>query len=140
MAEKKNFYVGQKARSEKKYSSEMLFDYAQLSGDHNPLHLDEKYASQTQFGSRIVHGTFLMGQISALLANHLPGPGSIYLKQNIQFKNPAYIDESIICEIEILELNHKNRFLLSTVLKKVTGEIVAIGEAKILYSHGLSNN
>ena len=68
-------------------------DFARITGDTNPVHLDDEYARGTQFGARIVHGAFLTGLISAVLGTKLPEPGCVYLAQSISFRAPVFIGE-----------------------------------------------
>lgn len=70
-------------------------DFARLSGDYNPLHVDENYARTTKFGKRIVYGAFLQALASRLIGMSLPGRRCLYLGQNSQFKNPAFIDDAV---------------------------------------------
>lgn len=102
-------------RVSKKFTvkEEDVVNFAKVSKDHNPIHLDEEYAKKTFFGQRIVHGMLLGGYISSVIANDYPGQGSIYLEQNLSFKNPCFIDDEIEVIIELIEQN-KTKYNLST--------------------------
>ncbi len=94
---------------------ESIVTYADVVGDHNPIHENDIYAKQTIFQKRIVHGMLLGGYISKILGTDFPGEGSIYLKQEITFLKPVYIGEYITIRVEALEKNiSKNRVVLST--------------------------
>ena len=69
--------------------------FAEISGDHNPIHLDQTYAAQTRFGKRIVHGALLAAFISNIIGNQIPGHGSIYLSSNLKFRAPTFIDDTV---------------------------------------------
>ena len=81
---------GAKATRTQTITDEMVRSFATLTGDTNPVHLDEIYAATTRFGKRIAHGMLAASLISAALANDLPGPGTVYLSQSLQFKAPVY--------------------------------------------------
>lgn len=86
-----------------------ITDFANVTGDHNPIHLDEMYASQTRFGQRIAHGMFTAGLISALIGTRLPGPGAIYLSQTLQFLAPVRIGDVVTASAEVVELVEARR-------------------------------
>ena len=90
-----DFVVGQKAQIEKIFSLEEVIDYAKLTGDNNPLHVDSEYAKESRFGENIVHGMFVMGVISKILGTVLPGNGTIYLGQDVRFKKPVYVNQKV---------------------------------------------
>ncbi len=83
-------------------SDEMIRGFAELTGDTNPVHLDDAYAAGTRFGRRIAHGMIAAGMISATLANDLPGPGTVYLGQSLKFKQPVYPGDTITATVEVL--------------------------------------
>lgn len=107
--------IGDKVSIEKTFSLEDVRAFAELSGDKNPVHLDEKFAKSTVFKKPIVHG-FLYGSIiSSILANELPGPGSIYLNQEMNFLAPLFHNEAIRIEVEVIDHKpKKNIYYLST--------------------------
>jgi 3-hydroxybutyryl-CoA dehydratase len=106
--------------------------FAKLTGDENPVHLDEAYAAQERFGSRIAHGMLAGGFISAVLGNDLPGPGSIYLSQTLRFRRPVRIGDEVTARAEVVEINEtRARVTLKTVCT-VSGEVVVDGEAVVL--------
>ena len=106
--------------------------FADVSGDHNPVHLDEAYAATTPFKGRIAHGMLSAAWISALLAGELPGPGSIYLSQTLSFKRPVRIGDEVVVTLTVASTDPaKNRVTLSTACT-VNGKAVVEGEATVL--------
>lgn len=83
--------------------------FATVTGDHNPIHLDERYAAQTKFGQRIAHGLFTASLISAVIGMRLPGPGAIYLSQTLQFLAPVRIGDVVTASAEVVELVESRR-------------------------------
>jgi len=124
--------IGDKAMSKRKYSSADVKLFAQLSGDVNPVHLDPEYASRTIFKKAMVHGMFVASQISELIANRLPGPGSIYLHQSLQFTRPVHHDDVITCEVEVINVKPEKRIVeLKTTCLNESGNTVIEGAAII---------
>jgi 3-hydroxybutyryl-CoA dehydratase len=87
-----------------------ITDFATVTGDHNPIHLNEAYAAQSPFGQRIAHGLFTASLISAVLGTRLPGPGAVYLSQTLQFLAPVKIGDVVTAAAEVVELvENRNR-------------------------------
>ena len=106
--------------------------FAGISTDVNPAHLDEEYAKGTMFGGRIAHGMLSAGFISAVLANKLPGPGTIYLSQTLKFKAPVRPGDTVTATVTVKEVNvAKNRVVLDTVCT-VCGKVVIEGECQMM--------
>jgi len=109
--------------------------YARISGDENPIHLDETYAQGTRFGGRIVHGMLIAGLISAVLGNKLPGPGAIYLSQILRFTAPVRVGETVTVRVRVTEWDEiRGRITLLTEVVNQNGAIVITGEAKLVMS------
>src|SRR5512142_3035488 len=126
---------GEKASRTTLISDDMIRAFASLTGDTNPVHLDDAYASGTRFGRRIAHGMIPAGLISATLANDLPGPGTIYLSQTLQFKAPVYPGDTITARVEIKNARpDKPIVTLSTVCTNQNNVAVLEGEAVVLIS------
>jgi 3-hydroxybutyryl-CoA dehydratase len=126
--------IGDSASNMVTYSTEMVINYAELVGDKNPIHLLEDYASETLFKKRLVHGTLVSGQISNLIASKLPGPGSIFVYQDLNFKTPVYHGDTITCLVKVVDLKKsKDIVFLETVLTNEHNEIVIIGSAVIKF-------
>jgi len=125
--------VGQSAEFAKTVSSEDVVLFAEITGDFNPVHLDEAAAAKSRFGGRIAHGMLTAGMISATLAGKLPGPGSVYLSQTLRFTAPVRIGDTVTTRVEVTELNVPKRHVkLSTVCRNQKGDTVVEGEALVL--------
>jgi 3-hydroxybutyryl-CoA dehydratase len=124
--------VGQQERFAKTVTDADITLYSGVSGDTNPVHLDEEYASTTIFKTRIAHGMLTASFISAVLGARMPGPGAIYLAQNLRFKAPVRPGDTVtaVCEIKSIDLE-KRRVTLSTQCL-VKGKIVVDGEATVM--------
>ncbi len=131
--------LGFKATRTIQVTDKMVRQFAEMSGDFNPIHLDDNYASQTRFKKRIAHGMILGALVSRYL-NETIGSGGIYLAQSMKFTNPVFIDDLITFELEITKL-HKTRGFgtVETTAKKQSGEIVLKGEATIMMSWGVKS-
>ena len=126
-----DFKIGQKASISKTITSEDVVLFSEISEDRNPIHLDEDYAKKSIFGKRVVHGILQAGLISAVLGNRLPGPGSIYREQNLTFKKPAFIGDTLTAEVEIIEIKERIGLLtLKTTVKNQEGTLLIEGTAK----------
>lgn len=129
----RQFEVGQKAQFSKSISDEDIRLMAQITGDSNPVHLDDAFAESTRFKGRIAHGLFSAGLISATLGTKLPGPGTIYLKQSLEFLRPVKPGETLTAEVEILTWDPDKRTMtLATRCFNEVGKDVARGEASLL--------
>jgi acyl dehydratase len=125
--------IGQKAKYSKTCSADDVRDFAKLSGDVNPVHLDEGYASKTQFGRCIAHGMYTAALVSAAVAVKLPGPGSIYLGQDMKFRAPVYIGDTITVEMEVESVRKDKPIVgLKFVCLNQDGKKVVTGTAVVL--------
>ena len=107
--------------------------FAEVTGDNNPIHLDEEYAAGTRFGRRIAHGMIAAGLISATIANDLPGPGTVYLNQTLKFKLPVFPGDTVTATVEVLTVRpDKPIVTLSTVCTNQDDKVVLEGEAVVL--------
>jgi len=97
--------VGDVAEFAKTISETDIYLYAGITGDFNPAHVNEAYAKNTFFKTRIAHGMLTAGLISAVIANQLPGPGTIYLKQELNFLAPVHMGDTITGRVEVIEIN-----------------------------------
>ena len=125
--------VGQEAELSKIVTDEDVMAFARVTGDFNPVHVDEVAAARSRFGGRIAHGMLSAGLISAAIAGKLPGPSSIYLSQTLRFTLPVRIGDTITVHLKVIELiEGKRRVKLSTVCRNQKGETVVEGEALVL--------
>lgn len=107
--------------------------FAQITGDLNPVHLDDEFAAKTIFGKRIAHGILVSGFISNVLANKLPGPGTIYLKQDLNFVAPVFIGDTIEVIVEIIEKKEAKPIFKIKTLCMSNGTPVIVGEALVKF-------
>jgi 3-hydroxybutyryl-CoA dehydratase len=129
-----NFKVGDQASLKVKVTDQMVRDFAELSGDKNPIHLDEAFAAGTRFKKRIAHGMLTSCFISRLLATDLPGPGAVYLGQTLKFTAPVYIEDEVEITVKITAIREEKGILtLETLARRVSnGELLVKGEATAL--------
>ena len=122
--------VGDTAQIQKTISETDVYLYAGITGDLNPAHLNEEYARGTFFKTRIAHGMLIAGLISTILGNKLPGPGTIYMHQSVNFLAPVLFGDTITAQAEVVELDaDKNRARLKTTCTNQDGKLVLDGEA-----------
>jgi 3-hydroxybutyryl-CoA dehydratase len=125
-------HVGDTAQFAKTVSESDVYLYAGITGDTNPAHIDEEYAKGTFFKTRIAHGMLSAGFISAVLANRLPGPGTVYVKQELRFLAPVHMGDTITARAEVSEIiPQKNRVKLRTYCVNQDGTTVLDGEALV---------
>ena len=124
--------TGDRAAFSKTISESDVYLFAGITGDFNPAHVNQPYAEKTFFKARIAHGILAAGLLSAVMANQLPGPGSVYIHQELDFKAPVYIGDTITAQVEILAINHDtNRVELKTTCINQNGDMVVDGRAII---------
>jgi len=125
------FGVGEKYTYSQLIDDKVVRAYADATGDHNPIHVDEEFAKKSIFGRRIAHGGIMFGIISKCLAMNMPGAGTIYLSQLVNFRAPVFLNDTVTLELSIAELLPKNGARITTVIKKQTGDVVVDGEARV---------
>ncbi len=124
--------LGQSAELIRTVDEAAIVAFAQVTGDENPVHLDEAYAATTAFKTRIAHGMLSAGYISAVIGTKLPGPGAIYMSQALKFKRPVKIGDVVTARATITAIDaEKGRVTLETVCE-VDGKAVLEGEALIM--------
>jgi 3-hydroxybutyryl-CoA dehydratase len=124
--------VGDSAEFTKTISEADVYLYAGITGDLNPAHVNEDYAKKTFFKTRIAHGMLTAGFISAILGTKLPGPGTVYMRQELIFMAPVLFGDTITARAEVVEVNtEKNRIRLKTTCRNQEGKIVLDGEALV---------
>ncbi|MDA9841135.1 MaoC family dehydratase [Candidatus Marinimicrobia bacterium] len=125
-----NFNIGDKAQVRQKITKQIIKDFSVISKDTNPIHLDNGYAKKTIFKKNIAHGLLVASYISSALGTKIPGPGAIYLSQNLLFIRPVFIDDEITAEVEIISIRKsKNIITLRTTCFNQKQEEVISGEA-----------
>jgi len=133
----KGFYledlsVGQSAELARTVTDQDITAFAAVTGDVNPVHLDEAYARTTPFKGRIAHGMLSAGHISAVLGTRLPGPGAIYVSQTLSFKRPVHIDDEVVTRVVVIAIDPKRRFVTLSTVCQVSGKTVVEGEAVVM--------
>lgn len=129
------FVVGDKTEQRFEITDEAIRDFAQISGDNNPLHLDDEFARKSRFGRRTAHGFLAASYISAVLGTKLPGEGTIYLGQKLEFKKPVFLSDTVTVFVEITAIREdKPIYTLSTRCSNQDGVDVILGEAVVSYS------
>ena len=129
----KELNIGDKDYFEKTISESDVYLYAGITGDLNPAHINQREAENSIFKGRIAHGMLTAGLISAVLGMKLPGPGTIYLSQEMKFLAPVRFGDTIKAEVEVIEkIEEKNRIKLSTTCTNQNGEIVLKGIAVVM--------
>jgi acyl dehydratase len=125
--------VGQQVQFERCLSAEIIQLFAAVSGDVNPVHLDADYAASTPFGEPIGHGMWLGALVSAAIATRLPGPGSIYRTQQLQFKQPIKVGDTAVVTLTVSELKPRMRLVvLDCQVHNQAGTLLARGEAEVI--------
>lgn len=123
--------LGQVSKISKTISEGDLQLFAEVSLDKNPVHLDREYAAKTIFKRPIAHGMLSGSIISAVLANQMPGPGTIYLEQNLKFKAPVYVGDTVTAEVKLVEFIKPTIARCSTNCYNQDGTLVIEGEAVV---------
>ncbi len=126
-----NLALGMAASIAKTVAESDIQAFAEVTGDRNPVHLDEAYAAGTPFKGRIAHGMLSAGLISAVFGMELPGPGSIYVSQTLNFKGPVRIGDRLVARVEVAELMPKRRARFACTCS-VGDKIVLDGEAILM--------
>ena len=129
-----NFIVGDSRTFSKTISDADVRAFAIISGDINPIHLDDTYAAKTRFGKRIVHGALLASFISNVVGNQIPGSGSIYLSSSLKFRAPTFINDTVTTTATIITIrSDKPIYTLECICKNQHGEVLCEGQAVVLY-------
>ena len=127
-----DLHIGQFAEVTHTITEEDIQTFGDLSGDYNPLHFDEEWAKTTIFNGRIAHGLLTASYISTVIGMKLPGPGTIYLGQNMNFMGPVRIGDTLTARVEVASLNdEKQRVTLKTLCTNQNQEVVIEGDALI---------
>ncbi|MEO0618550.1 MAG: MaoC family dehydratase [Pseudomonadota bacterium] len=124
--------VGQLESIRRVVTREDIQAFADISGDHNPVHLNDDYAAGTMFKQVIAHGILSASYVSAVFGMHLPGPGAIYISQTLNFKAPVFIGSEVVTEVEVQELIPHRRRVIFACRCHVGSTLVLDGEAVIM--------
>ena len=125
--------VGQTYKKSFAITADLIEGFARVTGDYNPIHLDEDYARQTVFKKRVAQGMLGAGLLSGVMGCEFPGTGTIYLSQTLKSLKPVFVDDEITLRLEVLEIiSEKNRVRLETEFTNQEGEAVITGEALVM--------
>ena len=127
-----DLFVGQCSELTRTVTDADIVGFAEITGDRNPIHLNQSYAEKTSFGSRIAHGMLSAGYISAVIGTQLPGPGAIYLSQSLRFRRPVRIGDTVVARVEVAAINTSRARVTLATACRVDGEVVVEGEAEVL--------
>lgn len=123
--------IGMSASYSQTITDADIKSFAGISGDRNPVHLDEKYAESSRFKKRIAHGMISAGFFSALFGTKIPGEGCVYVSQNLKFRKPVYIGDTVVATIEVKNVDINKRRVFFNTYCKVGNSKVITGEAEI---------
>jgi 3-hydroxybutyryl-CoA dehydratase len=127
--------IGDTASLSKTITDDDIHSFADITGDHNPVHVDDEFAKHTRFGRRIAHGMLSASLISSVIANELPGRGSIYLSQTLQFVAPVFPGDLVTARVTVTAVREDKPIVkLETVCLNQRNETVIRGEATVLSS------
>jgi acyl dehydratase len=123
--------VGQKATRSTTFTPAHVKTYAELSGDYNPLHFDEAFTAKTPFGRLVVHGGLTTSILNALVAEQMPGPGSVFMQMDLSFVKPVFVGDTIIATAEVTEVHAtKPVCTLAVTIARQDGEVVLTGTTR----------
>ncbi|MBC6416745.1 MAG: MaoC family dehydratase [Rhodospirillales bacterium] len=124
--------VGMTSISSKVVTEADIVAFAEVSGDFNPVHMDQAYAKTTLFKGRIAHGMLSAAYISTVLGTQLPGPGCVYLSQSLKFEAPVRIGDAVEAKVEVIAVDREQRRVTLTTLCQVGKTVVVKGEAELM--------
>ena len=117
-------------------TEKIVSDFSVISGDFNPLHIDENYAAKTKFKKRICHGMLLASFFSRLVGMYLPGESALYFSQSLNFISPCFINDKIVVKGEIIDKNHSTKIItVKTSIINQKNELILDGEAKVMITN-----
>lgn len=126
-------FIGQKITFTQKINESLIEDFAKISGDFNPLHMNDKYAEKTNFGKRVCHGMLLASFFSKLVGMHLPGENSLYFSQLLNFRNPGFIGDLVTVSGEIIEKKNSIKLVtMKTTIHNQFEKCLIDGIAKVI--------
>ena len=124
---------GETAKLVKTITQSDIEQFAELVGDRNPVHVNPDFAKKTRFGRPIAHGMWGLSLVSAVLGTKLPGPGTIYLSQTVQFKAPVFAGDTLTAKVKVLEVRQDKPIVkLETTCENQKGELILTGESVVL--------
>lgn len=122
---------GMSASTSHVVTDEDIRKFAEVSGDHNPVHLDDVYAGESRYGRRIAHGLFGASFFSGLFGTKLPGRGCVYAAQNLKFRRPVFIGDTLVATVTVISVDPPRKRVMFSTVCTVAGKEVIIGDAEI---------
>lgn len=111
----------------------IINEFARISGDHNPLHMNEQYAAKTQFGKRVCHGMLLASFFSRLVGMYMPGKNALYFSQTLSFQMPCFVGDEVTITGEVIDKSQSTRIItIKTTIHNQMGECLVDGIAKVI--------
>lgn len=130
-------HLGDTASFSKTVSEADVYGFAGISGDFNPIHVNEEFAKKTRFGARIAHGILTASLVSTVIGTALPGKNSVYLSQEMKFVAPVFFGDTLTASVTVTEKNTEKRILtLETVVTNQKGKTVLAGQARVMKMEG----
>jgi len=128
-----NISIGQRFSTSRKVTDALVRQFAEVSGDYNPIHLDDEFAKSTRFGRRIAHGMLSGAFISAVLGNEFRGMKIVYLSQTLKFTAPVYLGDTVTATATVTSIREDNGIVtLETVCTNQNGEVLVKGESAVM--------
>ena len=125
--------LGVKTKFTVQINESTINEFARISGDYNPLHMDEQYASKTQFGKRVCHGMLLASFFSRLVGMYMPGKNALYFSQTLNFQTPCFVGDKVTIEGEVIEKSQSTRIItIKTTAHNQVGKCLVDGIAKVI--------
>ena len=125
--------VGVKTKFTVQINESTINEFARISGDHNPLHMDEQYAAKTQFGKRVCHGMLLASFFSRLVGMYMPGKNTLYFSQTLNFQTPCFVGDKVTIEGEVIDKSQSTRIItIKTTAHNQVGKCLVDGIAKVI--------
>ena len=123
--------IGSSASYSQTITDSDVKSFAGISGDHNPVHVDDMYAEKSRFGRRIAHGLMSASFFSALFGTKIPGPGCVYVEQSLKFLRPVFIGDTVTALVEVTNIDHANRRVFFSTVCTVKNKKVITGNAEL---------
>ena len=125
--------LGVKTKFTVQINESTINEFARISGDHNPLHMDEQYAAKTKFGKRVCHGMLLASFFSRLVGMYMPGKNALYFSQTLNFQTPCFVGDKVTIEGEVIDKSQSTRIItIKTTAHNQTGQCLVDGIAKVI--------
>ena len=125
--------LGVKTKFTVQINESTINEFARISGDHNPLHMDEQYAAKTQFGKRVCHGMLLASLFSRLVGMYMPGKNALYFSQTLNFQTPCFVGDKVTIEGEVIDKSQSTKIItIKTTAHNQVGKCLVDGIAKVI--------